>query len=543
MSMPFSTTQGFYKRIHIYTYTIGGISMGFLTNLSKAFWIGDEAQSPLIPDEIVMKSERVHPSKSLIEDPLQIVTALGFKERISTVTYDTLKKVATRNAVVASVITTRVNQISTFSQPARFTNDGIGYQIRLRDPKRTPSDMERRVILALESFLENCGFNYNPARDSFDAFLRKTVRDSLTFDQLCFEIVGDRLNRPAAFYAVDASTIRAATPEIEKLQGEYVTPTDMEDEGFHWVQVVDGQVVAEFDPLELAFCIRNPRTDILIQPYGFSEIEMLIHQITAHLWAEEYNSKFFSQGGTTKGILNLKGTDIQKEQLEAFRRQWMAQVSGIMGAWKTPVVSVEGLEYINVSQSNREMEFEMWMNYLINIVSAVYQVDPAEINFPNRGGSGNVGGAIMEGGMEQRLKNSRDKGLRPLLRFLESVINQNIIYRFSQEFTFNFVGLDKETEEERAELTEKLVRTRKTINEIRKENDDPPLEHGDIILDPTYVNYIMQLQQEEQMEQQEAMGGGDDQEGEPTEQLEPEEQQENAENQEIEESINQNYGQ
>lgn len=136
----------------------------------------------------------------------------------------------------------------------------------------------------------------------------------------------------------------------------------------------------------MAFCVRNPRTNIDTQPYGFSELEQLITQVTSHLYAEEYNSKFFSQGGTTKGIINLKTdpTGIgNREQLASFKRQWMAQVNGLTGAWKTPVVQIpDGIEYINVSQSNREMEFEKWMNYLVNIVCAIYQIDPAEVNFP-----------------------------------------------------------------------------------------------------------------------------------------------------------------
>lgn len=522
--------------------------MGVFSNLFKAFWIGNTSKLDIgnSSQDDIIKSERVQESKAVIEDPLRLVSQLGYKDRPSSITYDTLKRMSARNSVVSSVILTRVNQISSFSQPARFTNDGIGFQIRLRDPKKSPTEEQRQVMLALELFLEKCGFSANPARDSFDSFLRKIIRDSLVYDQVAFEIVPDRIGRPAEFYAVDASTIRSATMQTEEsvASGGHVTFTDVGDNGFGWVQVIDGMIVSEFTPLELAFGVRNPRTDILIQPYGFSELEMLINQITAHLWAEEYNSKFFSQGGTTKGILNLKGSDITKEQLDAFRRQWTAQVSGMMGAWKTPVVSVEGLEYVNVSQSNREMEYESWMNYLINIVSAVYQIDPSEINFPNRGGSGGGAGGIMEGGMESRLKNSKDKGLRPLLRFIESIINQNIIYRFSQEYTFNFIGLDQETEQDKAELSEKLVRTRKTINEIRKENDDPPIEGGEIILDPTYTNYLLQKQQAEQMQQQQDQGMDSNptpMEGEEQKDLSPDEQQEQEETKQIEDSIGQNY--
>jgi len=471
------------------------------------------------PDTDLRKSEAVSPSRSIVEDPLTIISSMGYKDRPFSLSYDTLKRMAARNAVVASIITTRVNQISAFSRPARFSKDNVGYEIRLRDPKKSPDDKQRKIILAMELFLENCGYKYDPSRDSFDSFLRKIVRDSLTYDQLTFEIVPDRLDRPAEFYAVDAATIRAADVSEEIPDNKKLTQSRVNAAKIKWVQLINGAVTAEFDGKELAFAVRNPRTDILIQPYGFSELEQLIHQITAHLWAEEYNSKFFSQGGTTKGILNLKGANLQKEQLDSFRRQWTAQVSGMTGAWKTPVVSVEGLEYLNVSQSNRDMEYEVWMNYLINISSAVFQIDPAEINFPNRGGSGGSGGGIMEGGMESRLKNSKDKGLRPLLRFIEDTINNYIIYRFSKEYVFNFIGLDQETEHDRAELNEKLVRTRKTINEIRKENDDPPIDGGDIILDPTYTNYILQKEQAEQMEQQQQQGMGEEGDGEGQQQV------------------------
>ncbi|QMV48601.1 portal protein [Bacillus phage vB_BsuM-Goe10] len=471
--------------------------MDLFESLSKAMGLKQEIkQEPQFSGDSLEKSERAQGAKSIIEDPLALSQNNGYKEKPQSLDFDTLRRMSVRNTVVGAIIQTRVNQVSTFSQPARYTKDGVGFEIKLRDPKATPTPEQRQRALAIENFIENCGYDYNPGRDNFDTLLRKIVRDSLTFDQLTFEIVEDRLGRPAEVHAVDASTVRAA--EVEANNGEdYIHPTDIEDEdGIKWVQIVNGQVVAEFTGSQLAFGVRNPRTDLSIQPYGLSELEILVKQITSHLWAEDYNSRYFSQGGTTKGILNMKGQNVSRTQLDAFRRQWTAQLSGTTGSWKTPVVSVEGLEYINVSQSNREMEYEMWMNYLINICCAVYQIDPSEVNFPNRGGAGGTsGGGLGDGGIEDRLKNSRDKGLRPLLRFIESIINRYIIRRFSDEFTFNFVGLNGETEQERLEISNKQVRAFKTINEVRKENDLPPIEDGDIVLDQTYANYIIQKKQ------------------------------------------------
>jgi hypothetical protein len=497
----------------------------------------------------VQKSERAGESKAIVEDPLAIVQQLGFKDKPYSLTYDVLRKMATRDSVVAAIIQTRINQVSSFTQPARFTKDGVGFEITLRNPKARPDENDEAMILALESFIENCGYNYDPSRDNFDTFIRKIIRDSLTYDQMTFEIVPDRRGLPAEMYAVDASTIRAAEIDYNESSKDYPTMTDAFSDNIEqvkWVQVMNDSVLSEFTGRELAFAIRNPRTDVHIQPYGFAELEILVHQITSHLWAEEYNSRYFSQGGTTKGILNLKGTNISKEQLDSFRRQWTAQIAGMTGAWKTPVVSVDGLEYVNVSQSNREMEYEMWMNYLINIACAVFQIDPSEVNFPNRGGAGGGGGGgLGDGGIEDRLKSSKDKGLRPLLRFLESVINRFVIRRFSDKYTFNFVGMDKESEKDKIALLDKEVRTHKTINELRAKKDLDPIEGGDIVLDPTYTNYILQKQQNDMMMQQ---GDPNDpnadpnaEEGNPEDEVDPEELQQQQEDEQISQSIDEQY--
>lgn len=466
-------------------------------SISKSIVVGDLSSSV---NYDLQKSAAAQESKAYISDPMGLVEATGYKDKPFSLSYEVLRRMATRNAVIASIINTRVNQVSSFTRPARFDKSGIGFEIRLRDPNEVPTERDKELVVSIEKFLEQTGYNRDHSRDSFDTFIRKIVRDRLIYDQVTFEIVPDRKGRPAEFYAVDASTIRVASERLEESLGQKIKDKDK----IKYVQVVNGSVVAYFTADELAFGVANPRTDINVSPYGFSELEMLIHQVTSHLWAEEYNSRFFSQGGTTKGILNLKGVDMgspaSREQMEAFKRQWNSQLSGVLGAWKTPVLAVDGLEYINVSQSNREMEFEKWMNYLINIACAVYQIDPAEINFPNRGGSGGTGGGgLGDGGIEERLSHSRDKGLRPLLRFVESMINQHIVSKFDDRFVFSFTGIDTKSDKEIIELQSRQVKVSRTVNEIRAEEGLEPIKGGDIILDPVF---IQNLQRENMMEMQ-----------------------------------------
>lgn len=460
----------------------------------------------------LIKSEPVADRKSYIEPPILLMESLNYKDKPSSLTYNTLYQMATKNSVVGAVINTRVNQVSSFTKPARFNKDKLGYEIRLKNPTAVPTDEQTKMMTAIETFIENCGYKKDNTRDDFDQFIRKVVRDSLTYDQLTFEVIPDRRGLPAEFLAVDAATIRAASEDFRYDPYMSETAPKSSDE-VKYVQVIDGTVVSWFTANELAFGIRNPRTSIYMQPYGFSELEQLITQITSHLYAEEYNSKFFSQGGTTKGIINLKQDPngvMSSQQLESFKRQWRSQVTGMTGAWKTPVVQIpNGIEYVNVSQSNREMEFEKWMNYLINIVCAVYQIDPAEVNFPNNGGVAGTGGGIFESSNESKLKNSKDKGLRPLLRFIESLINKYIVSRFSEEFVFNFTGIDEKSEDEEADFDAKTVKVYRTVNEIRADHGKEPLPNGDIILDPSYLNYIQQKEAAEQQAQMMNGAGGE----------------------------------
>lgn len=498
-------------------------TLGILSRFSNGIKAFVNDADPLEKSILIdlQKSEPVREMKALLEDPLGLLQVMRYKDRPYSLSYEVLRRMSIKDAVISSIITTRVNQVSTFTRPARFDRSGIGYEIRLRDPQATPTEEDQKTMVAIEKFLENTGFDNDNSRDDFDTFIRKIVRDRLVYDQVCFEIVPDRAGRPAEFYAVDASTIRIANEEA--YADAIAEGQAKKGDEIKYVQVINGQVKAYFTANEMAFGVANPRTDIYVAGYGFSELEMIINQVTAHLWAEEYNTRFFSQGGTTKGILNLKGSaqaPISPQQLESFKRQWISQVSGMTGAWKTPVVSVDGIEYISVSQSNREMEFEKWMNYLINIACAVYQIDPAEINFPNRGGAGGTGGGgLGDGGIEDRLKHSKDKGLRPLLRFIESLINKHIVSKFDEKYVFSFVGIDAPSEKEIVELQAQRVKVYKTVNEIRQEEGLEPIEGGDIILDPNFVQAVnnanQMKMQKEMMQQQQQQGEQDEDDQDP----------------------------
>jgi hypothetical protein len=334
----------------------------------------------------------------------------------------------------------------------------------------------------------------------------------------CFEIVPDRKGQPYEFLAIDASTIRLAANNLDmsfstanRLNNNLYTgisPAANQASPYKtlqvrnpetqdvpsYVQIINGQIRNTYTYNELAWGVRNPRSDIYIQGYGYGELEQLVTTITAHLYAEEYNRRFFMQGSAPKGILNFKGDNLTPDQLEAFRRQWRANLEGTENSWRTPILQTEqGVDWINLHPSNQEMEYGQWMEYLLKLTCAVFLIDPAELNFDMHGGVQQT--PLFESSQEWKLKASRDRGLKPMLRFIAKLINNHVVSKIDDHFMFDFMGLDELTEQEKHELRKEQVSTYMTLNEIRRAEDLPDVPDGDIILNPTYTTAQQQRKQ------------------------------------------------
>jgi hypothetical protein len=435
--------------------------------------------------------------KALFWDPFAVVEQLGYKDRPSSITYGTLKSMVYRTPVINAIIQTRVQQVAAFAKPSQDRYD-LGFRIKMREKDKEPTKAERDWMLQMQSIMMRTGVTEHPrGRDGFEVFLRKLVWDSLTYDQMTFEVVPNKKGQPAEWYAVDASTIRLADSASTYIDEDL-------DEITRYVQIYDSMVIAEYNQNELCFAVRNPRTDIRLFGYGVSELEMLINTVTSMLWAWEYNQRAFSQGSVHKGILNFKGA-IPDKQLRQFRRQWYQQLSGVQNAWRTPITNADELQWVNMHQSNRDMEYSAWMDFLIKTACSMYLIDPVEVNF-KYGNTGQSGG-LQEASNKEKIIESKERGLRPLLRFVERCINQFIIWPISEDFEFAFVGLDQGTRDQVAELNQKLVKTTRTVNELRAEDDLPPLEWGDVILDPQAMQAV---QLAANAGQEEGGEGGDD---------------------------------
>lgn len=452
-------------------------------------------------------------------DPVAFMESLTHREKPSSLSYEQLRQMSYKCDVISAIIQTRVNQVASFCNP-QPDKHSYGFGIKLRDTGAPGSKASDKMALELTQFIQHGGIP-EFGRDNFETFLRKFTRDSMIYDQACLEVIPRQNGLPAIFEAIDSATIRIASqpiPETDNLGLKKEQPygtefqraaamaqellkikRGKEEIPAKYVQLIEGTVKATFAEDELYFGIRNPRTDLNVAGYGMSELEQLVSVVTSYLWAEEYNRKIFSQGSIPKGILNLKG-EISELQLAAFRREWTNLIAGVQNSWKTPVVNAEDIEYVNLQSNNKDMEYMQWIQFLLRIACAIYLIDPAEINFDMPRGLDQSNPMIETSG-EAKLRASRDRGLAPLLRFIARSINEAIIWRIDPDFEFVFLGLNARSASEQVDAGVKEVQSYKTLNEVRAEDDLPPVPEGDVPLNPVYVQLLNMKQEAEQQEQ------------------------------------------
>jgi len=154
------------------------------------------------------------------------------------------------------------------------------------------------------------------------------------------------------------------------------------------------------------------------------------------------------------------------------------------------------------------MEVDVDNTYQVNrfathnckITCALYRIDPAEINFDLRGGTGQQ--PVFMSTNEAQQKASKDRGLQPLMSFVKNALNRHVVWKIDPRFELTFAGLDAKTEEQAQQLRMQQVQNTHTLDEVRAMDDLPPVQYGDNVMNPTYIGYKMQREQMEAMAQQ-----------------------------------------
>ena len=426
--------------------------------------------------------------RSVYLDNLQIFAHGDYWDKPSPVGFETLRQMVDQTPILSAVVLTRIRQISRFCAPQE--DDGPGFVIRHLDREHAVTASERESLQALMRFMNHCGWEPNPRlrkrlkRDTFSRFMAKLVRDSLTMDAAPIETEykRDASQGLDGLYAVDGATVRLCSDEGYHGDGEVFA-----------VQVTQGRMVTAYTHQDLIYEVRNPRSDVRLAGYGLSETELLVRIVTGFLSALNLNIKGFDENAIPRGLLHLSG-DYSQEDLAAFRRYWNAMVKGVQNAWSLPVLVSKDQEakasFERFGVDWDEMYFSKWMTFLTSIACAVYGMSPDEINFESFAASKS---SLSGADTEQKLADSMDKGLRPLMAYFEGLFSDYVIGDFSDKYCFRWTGIDEEDLDKRHELRKLLL----TVNEARAQEGYDTLKGplGDAPINPSLMGPWMQLQQ------------------------------------------------
>lgn len=388
--------------------------------------------------------------------------------------YTTLRALAS-HPIIAAIIQTRVNQLAEFASLA--DEDGLGFRIYLADPNNSPTPEEMKEIRELEKFLLHCGSEQDNFELTFEHFMRQIVRDSLVYDQCNFEIVRNKKGEIVSFSPVDAATIRRAGYSESEIKSGKRDP-----EAIHYVQVIGNKIVAQYNQKDLCFGVRRPRSDIEVMGYGFPELEEIYESLQNIFNAEAYNTANFTNGISTSGIIAVK-SKMNPKLFRAFRREFYQMLTGVNNAKRTPLIQLdpenqEEIQSVQLGSSNSEMEYQEWLHYLIKVICAVYQLDPAEIGFQFT--VERIKNTLFTQDPFARVLLGREKGLRPLVRSIEVWMNKYIISQINPKYVFQFTGMDSISAIDKIKIEHHKM-SYMTINEIRHYHDLPALPDGDII--------------------------------------------------------------
>jgi len=432
--------------------------------------------------------------KSITEDPYfeNMTHQVNTRHKMSRLTNRTLKEVSVRDWLVSSIIQCRLDTILRFSRPEHRRHE-MGFRVikRKHDEEYTKEELDE--IAAIEDFIYHCGRKEGTPADDimlFGEFLKKIVRDALTFGHISIEKVKTRAGglhrlRPIPAESVFLINKKMTRNQIEaenKMAQQLNKPasdndprqdkvtTEVEIDYFKYVQMgYDNRPLSYFGDEDMIWKLFNPQNFADSNGYCYSQLELAIITITNHLNVENYNSNFFTNGYAARGVLHLKGT-VTQPQLINFRRQFYNSISGTQNAWRTPIVAgLEEVQWVPMSASAKEMEYINFNNHLMRVLCTQFQIDPIELGLDYLVSS-NGRAPSQQSSNEYKINYSRERGLIPILMFVEDFINSDVVpaidKAFGDKYKFVFTGYTDETPQTEIAQMQAEMTVWKSMNDL-----------------------------------------------------------------------------
>ena len=208
---------------------------------------------------------------------------------------------------------------------------------------------------------------------------------------------------------------------------------------------------------------------------GLSPLRAAAQAVGLALNAEDYGSKFFSEGANPSGFISLPGNNINENALTALRNSWNATYAGMANAHKTAIL-MSGAEWKRITIPPDEAQFLETRKFQVGDIARVFRIPPHMVGDLERATFSNI--------EHQDLAFVRHT-LRPWLIRIESELNRKLflsplgkVPEYHCEFVVD--GLLRGDVKTRTDYYAKGRQSGwLSANDIRKLEMMPPVEGGD----------------------------------------------------------------
>lgn len=398
---------------------------------------------------------------------------------------------------IVGFVQNRVNQWRQAGQ-RRYDQSSFGYEIVHVDPKKTLDRRQKRDAEMAYEALE--------AGQPMPEKMALLGRDSMEMDRGVGEAIPDSSRRrlPMAWTPWDGATMRWAEPTAQEVNVGRYNPLTRPV-----CQWQDGVLKRVIDRRFAIVAIRNPTTDTWRRGYGYPEVEMAAADVVRVLKADTWNSNVFDSGYGIPSFL-LHRMKMSPEEWKAYTEEFQHQFRGMKNAHKVGLLLAspkmqslgmegEDIEKIDFASSMKDMEFRLLLGYYYRRLAMAFQTDLEELGMTDPADTGKS--TLSEADSSWKIAMSREKGLRTGLEAVGSELTRVMVAPFNPELRLVFGGLNNMSPEKRAAYN-KARGFWMTQNELRKEDDKPPL--ADPVYDehPAEVTNRIQVQSKQMIDLQ-----------------------------------------
>jgi len=362
-------------------------------------------------------------------------------------TPETLRRMYQYNCVVRMAVDAIINEVTSakWDIMPKEKDDNI-------EKDKVKQEDQKKRIKEVKGFFEKPNKN----KENFRTILEKMMRDLLLLDAGVIVKSHTPQGRIAEIYAADGGTIKIDADRHGMINC------------FWQVIQQEGLKPLKLESNEVIYLMMNPSTNSL---YGLSPLETLHNIVTAFLYGETYNLKYFENSSTPRGILDL-GPAITEDQLDRFRTYWQSET--IQQPHRTFVVggASAGSKWTAIAMTPKDMEFNNYMNWLLKVILAVFGVSPSEAGWTEDLRGAPATGQLLQ---SQAFKN---KSIYPMMDKISYYLTRDIIWdEFGyDDLKFEFI--------EEISLQEKMLKGQydnmrvmsgiMSVDEIRKESGLSP---------------------------------------------------------------------